>query len=99
MHTIVVEAIDGQGLSTQQTFLITIEGVGEAPTAIRLSSIVVRENDPGAVIANVVVVDPDILVRIVSKCRIHDSRSPTVSCVNAVVYRSILNRAHSLRSV
>ncbi len=61
VHTIVVEAIDGQGLSTQQTFLITIEGVGEAPTAIRLSSIVVREDDPGAVIANVVVVDPDIL--------------------------------------
>lgn len=59
--TLTVTAIDdnGNGLSLEKQFTLTVEDVNEAPTAISLSSTAIAENSTGAVVGRILVSDPD----------------------------------------
>ncbi len=49
----------GTGLTYSESFTVTVNNVNEAPTDITLSNATVAENNSGAAIGNVGVVDPD----------------------------------------
>jgi hypothetical protein len=57
--TLTVTDQGGSGLVYDETFMIIVSNVNEAPTNITLSSLTVSENAMGAVIGNVGVSDPD----------------------------------------
>jgi len=59
--TVMVTATDdgGNGLSLSKEFLIEVNDVNEAPMALLLDGASVEENDPGAVIGQLSVSDPD----------------------------------------
>ncbi len=54
-----VTAIDGGGLSKTQSFVIGVDNVNEAPTAIGISPLTIPENVAGGVIGTVTATDPD----------------------------------------
>lgn len=55
-----VRSTDAGGLSTEQTFVITLTGVNESPTAIGLSNATIPENQPvGTVVGLLSTTDPD----------------------------------------
>ncbi len=49
----------GNGLSLSKEFLIEVNDVNEAPTAMLLDGASVEENDPGAAVGQLSVSDPD----------------------------------------
>jgi VCBS repeat-containing protein len=55
-----VTATDAGGLTYDETFVITVTDVNEAPTDLALSSATVAENDAGAIIGTLGVTDPDV---------------------------------------
>ncbi len=57
--TITVTDQHGTGFSYNEGFMITVDNVNEAPTAITLDSSNVSENADGAVIGNLATTDPD----------------------------------------
>ncbi|MEO1197806.1 MAG: carbohydrate-binding domain-containing protein [Pseudomonadota bacterium] len=69
--SVMVTATDTGGLSTNETFDISVMGVNEAPTEIALDNASVAENSAGAVVGTLTVADPDV----------GDSHSFTVSDV------------------
>jgi hypothetical protein len=58
-HQITVTATDDGGLSTSTTTDIEITDVNETPTDIEISNLSVGENEDGAVVGDISVVDPD----------------------------------------
>jgi len=57
---LVITAADHGGLEYEEAFVISVENVNEEPTGISLSHLAVAENEPGAVIGELRVSDPDI---------------------------------------
>ncbi|MCK5041472.1 MAG: cadherin domain-containing protein, partial [Sphingomonadales bacterium] len=55
-----VTATDENGLSFTETMTVNVLDTGDAPTDIIIDNLSVMENDAGAVIGNVSVVDPDV---------------------------------------
>ncbi|MHA7872123.1 MAG: cadherin domain-containing protein, partial [Hyphococcus sp.] len=56
---IVLQATDDTGLAVQQTFVVNVADVNEAPTDIVFDASAVVENDAGATVATLSAIDPD----------------------------------------
>ncbi len=56
---VTVTSNDGEPLSTNQLFTITVNDVNDAPTGITLDNTTVNENADGAVVGNLTTADPD----------------------------------------
>ncbi|MBF0192111.1 MAG: cadherin repeat domain-containing protein, partial [Magnetococcales bacterium] len=58
-HVVRIQVTDAAGLSLEKQWNLVVTDLNEAPTALTLSNAVVQENNPGATVGRVSVVDPD----------------------------------------
>ena len=60
-YSVRVRSTDAGGLSTESVFVITEEGINDAPTAIALDNLTVAEGEPsGTAVGNLTTTDPDV---------------------------------------